>query len=92
MDAINTVLCAYDLKVIEDAAQLDVPTTEDAGPGVLADAAGFSFYPGKNLGAFGDGGAVTTNDDAVAEQLRLLRNYGLHQVSARYPRRQQPPR
>ena len=44
--------------------------------GNLGDAAGFSFYPGKNLGAFGDGGAVTTNDADLAKQIRLLRNYG----------------
>ncbi|MFX7808586.1 DegT/DnrJ/EryC1/StrS family aminotransferase, partial [Acinetobacter baumannii] len=44
--------------------------------GALGDAAGFSFYPGKNLGALGDAGAITTNDDALAEQLRVLRNYG----------------
>ena len=44
--------------------------------GSLGDAAGFSFYPGKNLGAYGDGGAVTTNDPAIAEKIRLLRNIG----------------
>jgi dTDP-4-amino-4,6-dideoxygalactose transaminase len=42
----------------------------------LGDAAGFSFYPGKNLGAYGDAGAVTTDDDDLAEQIRMLRNYG----------------
>jgi dTDP-4-amino-4,6-dideoxygalactose transaminase len=47
-----------------------------AGAGSLADAAGFSFYPGKNLGAIGDAGAVTTDDDALADRIRLLRNYG----------------
>ena len=44
--------------------------------GKLGDAAGFSFYPGKNLGAFGDGGAVTTNDNELAAKIKVLRNYG----------------
>lgn len=76
MDAINAVAAAHGLKVIEDAAQAHGARYKGRQAGSLGDAAGFSFYPGKNLGAFGDGGAATTNDDDVAEQLRLLRNYG----------------
>jgi dTDP-3-amino-3,4,6-trideoxy-alpha-D-glucose transaminase len=76
MTAINAVARRHGLKVIEDAAQAHGARYKGRRAGALADAAGFSFYPAKNLGAFGDGGAVTTNDDAVAEQVRLLRNYG----------------
>lgn len=76
MDAINEIAAAAHLKVIEDAAQAHGAHYQGRPVGSLGDAAGFSFYPGKNLGAFGDAGAVTTNDDALAEQLRRLRNYG----------------
>ena len=71
-------LCGkYGLHLIEDAAQAHGATLKDGRScGTLGIAAGFSFYPGKNLGAFGDGGAVTTNDDKLASQLRLLRNWG----------------
>jgi dTDP-4-amino-4,6-dideoxygalactose transaminase len=65
-----------DLLLIEDAAQGHGAVTGGRRVGSLGDAAGFSFYPGKNLGALGDGGAVTTNDDALAVHLRALRNYG----------------
>ena len=64
------------LKVIEDAAQAHGARYRGQMVGSLGDAACFSFYPGKNLGALGDGGAVTTNDAALAERLRMLRNYG----------------
>lgn len=76
MDAINVLARKHNLKVIEDAAQSQGARYKDRSIGGLGDAAGHSFYPGKNLGALGDGGAVTTNDDALAERLRLLRNYG----------------
>jgi dTDP-4-amino-4,6-dideoxygalactose transaminase len=76
MDAINEIGRRYDLKVIEDAAQAQGARYKGKLTGSLGDAAGFSFYPGKNLGAFGDAGAVTTNDDKLAEQIRVLRNYG----------------
>jgi dTDP-4-amino-4,6-dideoxygalactose transaminase len=66
----------YNLNVIEDAAQAHGARYKGQRAGALGDAAGFSFYPSKNLGAFGDAGAVTTDDDALAEQVRLLRNYG----------------
>jgi dTDP-4-amino-4,6-dideoxygalactose transaminase len=66
----------HGLKVIEDAAQAHGARWQGRRAGSLGDAAGFSFYPGKNLGALGDGGAITTNDDALAARLRMLHNYG----------------
>lgn len=76
MDPILKIAGRYHLKVIEDAAQAHGARYKGKRTGGLGDAAGFSFYPGKNLGAFGDGGAVTTNDDNLAERVRSLRNYG----------------
>ena len=69
----------YGLKIIEDAAQAHGATYRGKKAGSLGHAAGFSFYPTKNLGALGDGGAVTTNDDRLAECVRALRNYGSHE-------------
>lgn len=66
----------YSLKIIEDNAQAIGAEWKRTKTGNLGDAAGFSFYPGKNLGALGDGGAVTTNDDALAKTIRALANYG----------------
>ncbi len=66
----------YNLKIIEDNAQSIGAIYEGKKTGNLGDAAGFSFYPGKNLGALGDGGAVTTNDDLLASAIRALANYG----------------
>jgi dTDP-4-amino-4,6-dideoxygalactose transaminase len=76
MDAINKVAKQYNLRVLEDAAQAQGAVYKGRFTGSLGDAAGFSFYPGKNLGAYGDAGAVTTNDDVLAEKVRSLRNYG----------------
>jgi dTDP-4-amino-4,6-dideoxygalactose transaminase len=76
MDPIVTLARRYGLKVLEDAAQAHGARYKGRRVGSLGDAAGFSFYPGKNLGALGDGGAVVTSDDALADQLRALRNYG----------------
>lgn len=76
MDAINEIASRHNLKVIEDAAQAQGARYRNQPTGILADAAGFSFYPGKNLGAFGDAGAIVTNDDELADRLRVLRNYG----------------
>jgi dTDP-4-amino-4,6-dideoxygalactose transaminase len=76
MDPICDVAHRHGLKVIEDAAQAHGARYRGRRTGSLGDAAGFSFYPGKNLGALGDGGAVTTGDDLLAERLRVLRNYG----------------
>ena len=76
MDPIMALANKYGLKVIEDAAQAHGARYKGRRAGGLGDAAGFSFYPTKNLGAHGDGGAVTTNNDDLAEKVRLLRNYG----------------
>lgn len=76
MELINDLAKKYNLKVIEDAAQAHGAILNGKRVGNLADAAGFSFYPGKNLGALGDGGAITTNNDELARKVRLLRNYG----------------
>ncbi len=69
----------YNLKVIEDAAQAHGAEYQGRKAGNLSDAAAFSFYPTKNLGALGDAGAVTTNDEALASKIRSLRNYGSSQ-------------
>ncbi len=66
----------HGLRVVEDAAQAHGAVYQGGRAGSLADAAGFSFYPTKNLGAFGDAGAVVTNDDELADRVRVLRNYG----------------
>lgn len=76
MDAINEIAARYNLKVIEDAAQAHGAEYKGVKAGNLGDAAGFSFYPGKNLGALGDSGAITTNDGELAEKLRAIGNYG----------------
>jgi dTDP-4-amino-4,6-dideoxygalactose transaminase len=76
MDAINSIAKKYKIVVIEDAAQAQGAIYKGKKAGSLGDAAATSFYPGKNLGALGDGGAVMTNDLAIAEKVRLLRNYG----------------
>lgn len=76
MDPINALATRYGLKVIEDCAQAHGARYKGRRAGSLGDAAGFSFYPGKNLGAIGDGGAVTTSDPALADRIRVLRNYG----------------
>jgi dTDP-4-amino-4,6-dideoxygalactose transaminase len=78
MDKIKKIADKYNLKLIEDAAQAHGAYLGDRRTGNLSDAAGFSFYPGKNLGALGDGGAITTNDSDLAEMLRAYRNYGSH--------------
>ena len=69
----------YGLVVIDDAAQAHGARYRERPIGALVSATTFSFYPSKNLGAMGDGGAVTTDDDAIAERLRMLRNYGARQ-------------
>jgi dTDP-4-amino-4,6-dideoxygalactose transaminase len=76
MDAINDVAARHGLKVIEDAAQAHGARYKGRRAGSLGHAAGFSFYPGKNLGALGDAGAIVTSDAELATTLRTLRNYG----------------
>jgi len=76
MDKINAIEQKYNLKVIEDSAQAHGAIYNGKRTGNIGDASGFSFYPGKNIGALGDGGAVTTNNDELAEKIRVLRNYG----------------
>mgnify|MGYP001031684481 CR=1 FL=1 len=77
MTPILAISQKYSLKVIEDAAQAHGARHENGQvTGSMGNAAGFSFYPGKNLGALGDGGAITTSDTALAEKIRALRNYG----------------
>lgn len=76
MKSIREIADRHGLKVVEDAAQAHGALYQGNRAGSLGDAAAFSFYPGKNLGAYGDGGAITTSDDALAEHLRLLRNWG----------------
>jgi dTDP-4-amino-4,6-dideoxygalactose transaminase len=81
MDRICELAQAHGVKVIEDAAQAHGACYRGRRAGSIGDAAGFSFYPGKNLGALGDAGAVVTNDDALALNIRRLCNYG---SSAKY--------
>lgn len=69
----------YQIKIIEDNAQAIGAVWQGIKTGNLGDAAGFSFYPGKNLGALGDAGAVTTNDEELAKTIRALANYGSNQ-------------
>jgi len=76
MNPINAIAQRHGLRVIEDAAQSQGAVYQGTKCGTLGDAAAFSFYPGKNLGAFRDAGAVVTNDQKVVEKVRKLRNYG----------------
>ena len=76
MNAINTIAARHGLRVLEDAAQSHGARCHGRAAGALGNAAGVSFYPSKNLGALADAGAVTTNDDALADKIRHLRNYG----------------
>ena len=76
MDRITEIAAKYGLKVIEDCAQAHGATFKGQKIGTFGDAAGFSFYPGKNLGALGDAGATVTNDEKLAEKIRALGNYG----------------
>jgi dTDP-4-amino-4,6-dideoxygalactose transaminase len=76
MDTINEIAALHALTVIEDAAQAHGARYKGRRVGALGSAAAFSFYPGKNLGAWGDAGAVVTNDEDLAGRVRVLRNYG----------------
>ena len=76
MPAISKIAKEYDLKVIENCAQSHGAIHSGIKAGNWSDAGAFSFYPTKNLGCVGDGGAITTNDDELAEKLYYFRNYG----------------
>lgn len=77
MEAINSIAKSHNLLVIEDAAQAHgAKSITGKNAGNLSDAAAFSFYPSKNLGALGDGGAITTNDPVLAKAIQILHNYG----------------
>lgn len=78
MDPICAIAEKHNLKIIEDSAQSHGAYYNGKRAGNLGDASGFSFYPGKNLGCLGDGGAVTTNDEKLADVIRALANYGSH--------------
>ncbi|VVN15875.1 dTDP-3-amino-3,6-dideoxy-alpha-D-galactopyranose transaminase [Pseudomonas fluorescens] len=79
MPALLEIARKHDLLVLEDSAQAHGASMDSRKAGNWGDASGFSFYPGKNLGALGDAGAITTNDDQLAQTLRALRNYGSHE-------------
>ena len=81
MAKINEIAKKYNLKVIEDCAQAHGAIEESSQKkvGNLSDAGAFSFYPGKNLGALGDGGAITTNNFELYQVIKALRNYGSHE-------------
>jgi dTDP-4-amino-4,6-dideoxygalactose transaminase len=91
MDMLLKLAERHNLVLIEDACQAHGAVYKGKRAGSLGHAAAFSFYPGKNLGAYGDGGAVVTNDPQTADRLRMLRNYGqrqkYHQESVGYNRR-----
>ena len=76
MDPIMEIAKRHKLVVVEDACQAHGATYKGKKCGSIGDIAAFSFYPGKNLGAYGDGGAVTTNNAELADKIKLLRNYG----------------
>ena len=76
MDPILAIACKHGLQVLEDGAQAHGARYKGQRLGAHGDAVAWSFYPGKNLGAMGDGGAVTTNSAALADRIRVLRNYG----------------
>ncbi|MDP2573119.1 DegT/DnrJ/EryC1/StrS family aminotransferase [Vibrio penaeicida] len=78
MPEIRQISKQFDLLVLEDCAQSHGAKIDGNKAGNWGDAAGFSFYPGKNLGALGDAGAITTNDDELAQVIKALRNYGSH--------------
>lgn len=79
MPALTSIAKKHGLLVLEDSAQSHGASHNGRKAGSWGDASGFSFYPGKNLGALGDAGAITTNDEQLAKVLRALRNYGSHE-------------
>ena len=76
METLNTLAKKYDLFVIEDCAQSHFSEFKGVRAGLVGIAGSFSFYPGKNLGAYGDAGAIITNDDKLAEKCRMYARHG----------------
>lgn len=76
MEKIWKIAKKYNLKIIEDSAQAHGAIYQENRTGNLGDASGFSFYPGKNLGCIGDGGAITTNDEELFNKIKAIANYG----------------
>lgn len=76
MDSINEIARCHNIKIIEDSAQAHGAEYKGRRTGTLGDVACFSFYPGKNLGAYGDAGAVVTNDKEIADKIRMMANHG----------------
>jgi dTDP-4-amino-4,6-dideoxygalactose transaminase len=79
MDPIKEIAAKHNLIVVEDCAQSHLAEYKNKKTGGLARAASFSFYPGKNLGAYGEGGAVTTNDEKLADKFKMIRDHGASQ-------------
>jgi dTDP-4-amino-4,6-dideoxygalactose transaminase len=79
MDPIKEIAAKHNLIVVEDCAQSHLAEYKHKKTGGLASAASFSFYPGKNLGAYGEGGAVTTNDEALGKKFKMMREHGSSQ-------------
>ena len=76
MDALNEIASKHNLHIVEDAAQAHLAEYKGKKVGGLSDATSFSFYPGKNLGAYGEGGAIVTNNDELAKKIKLIREHG----------------
>lgn len=76
MDALSAIADEYNLKIIEDCAQAHGAEYKGKKAGAIGDISTFSFYPGKNLGAYGDGGAIVTNDEKLAKKSRMIANHG----------------
>lgn len=76
MDALNEIAAKHNLHIVEDAAQAHLAEYKGKKVGGLSDATSFSFYPGKNLGAYGEAGAVVTNNDELAQKIKLVREHG----------------
>jgi dTDP-4-amino-4,6-dideoxygalactose transaminase len=86
MEAIAKIGNQYNLKIVEDAAQAHGAFWNGQAPGALSDAACFSFYPGKNLGAYGDGGAVVSKEIGLLENIKMLANHGrLEKYTHQFP-------
>ncbi len=79
LDPLREIAKNHKINLVEDAAQAHIAEYKGKRVGGLSDAASFSFYPGKNLGAYGEGGAVTTNDDELASKAKMLRDHGARQ-------------